>query len=507
MSIPKSCMFSLMFLSLSIANFGGDSTDGREFIIVFLQTIVIEKDPTLIVATTDNNCVVTVVIPKIFYFRTYEVAARTKLEIAIPKSIIPKTDGLDNLGILIKSTADISLWGMHDASSRSGDGFLALPTKILGREYFGVSYKPFSGAELGVVGIDDGTTVMITYDHPYTFGDRNIIANYPLKVKLDRFETMFINSHNDITGIHIESSAPVAAFSGNQCAFIPFSSGICNHIVTQLVPFERWGMTYVVTPFFGHIDYVVKVITGRYSSTVSVGGRQHVLEKMTSLTLNLTSSEVITAARPVLVVQFSFGMTLDNGNSYPTMLLVPAMQQFTNDAVIATFSDYHPSLHYLNLVATCYDLEKQYILIDEAQIEFVKKEVYVDGIAHCISQMLLNTSYSRITTIKPNVTFSAIIHERTKMFSTTRAAKLRLTNTTCSTTNKYGVTLAHNCDEKVVIFTYACPEPCPDKKEENYCGPCIDGLAVFIVMFLSSGLTICVEQFVRCCRAACQDEW
>ncbi|XP_071945320.1 uncharacterized protein [Antedon mediterranea] len=488
----------------------GEATTGKEFIAMFLQMNVIEKDPTFIVSTTELSTVVTITIPKLDYTQVYNVPQSSKLEVSVPKSIVPTSDGVDKLGIFINSSNPITLWGVHDASDRSVDGFLVLPTDVLGREYFGVSFEPHSGAELGVVAVEDSTSILINFNQRYFYKTQFIYPRIPLRITLNRFETLFITSYDDLTGIRVTASAPVAAFSGNQCTFIPVTSNHCDYTVTQLIPFSRWGMNYIVTSFLGHTDYIIKIVAGRMGTTVNIGEGKHryELNQLQSVTLNLHSSEVITASHPIMVAQFTYAQALVDGTSHAAMTVIPSVRQYTNSAVIATMVDDQLTQHFFSLVSACYNFQNQYILLNGMPIDFNTTNIYLSDAEYCTSKMVLNSNYNTITTSAPDALFYAVINERSEFFSTARVANFQLPQATCVTTNEYDVNVTHECDEEVVIFTYSCPEPCPvDDEEELICGTCFDGYAIFLVILLSSGLTICVDQFIKCCRAGGQEEW
>ncbi|MFH2007247.1 MAG: IgGFc-binding protein [bacterium] len=50
----------------------------------------------------------------------------------------------------------------------------------------------------------------------------------------------------DLTGTIIESTAPVAVFSGHVCDFVPFNYWACDHLEEQMIPLETWGKNFVV---------------------------------------------------------------------------------------------------------------------------------------------------------------------------------------------------------------------------------------------------------------------
>lgn len=50
----------------------------------------------------------------------------------------------------------------------------------------------------------------------------------------------------DLTGTRIESTKPVAVFSGHNCTFVPFDTWACDHLEEQMPPLEAWSSEYLV---------------------------------------------------------------------------------------------------------------------------------------------------------------------------------------------------------------------------------------------------------------------
>jgi len=50
----------------------------------------------------------------------------------------------------------------------------------------------------------------------------------------------------DLTGSRIESTAPLAVFSGHDCLRIPYDTDACHHVEELLLPIEAWGQEFVI---------------------------------------------------------------------------------------------------------------------------------------------------------------------------------------------------------------------------------------------------------------------
>jgi len=65
---------------------------------------------------------------------------------------------------------------------------------------------------------------------------------------MQAFETLQIQSANDLTATKIESDKPVHAYSGNIRTDIPATAGSRDHLVEELLPTTQWGSVSAFTP-------------------------------------------------------------------------------------------------------------------------------------------------------------------------------------------------------------------------------------------------------------------
>lgn len=77
-------------------------------------------------------------------------------------------------------------------------------------------------------------------------------------LSLDSFETYQIAHLSDLTGTLIESSFPIAAFSGNECTTMD-GIGYCDHLIAQLPPTNSVDDTYIVPPNSVSRDTIIRI--------------------------------------------------------------------------------------------------------------------------------------------------------------------------------------------------------------------------------------------------------
>jgi hypothetical protein len=88
----------------------------------------------------------------------------------------------------------------------------------------------------------------------------------------------------DLTSTVVESSAPVAVFSGHNCAFVPYDIWACDHLEEQMFPTATWGRDFVVTrtepqnmPVFSEEPNVIRVVSGADANAIDFEPAQPVV--------------------------------------------------------------------------------------------------------------------------------------------------------------------------------------------------------------------------------------
>jgi hypothetical protein len=66
-------------------------------------------------------------------------------------------------------------------------------------------------------------------------------------VTLNKLETFHLTHDYDLSGTIINSNYPVAVLSGSPCGNVG-NSGYCDHLVSFLLPIEKWGEEYILVP-------------------------------------------------------------------------------------------------------------------------------------------------------------------------------------------------------------------------------------------------------------------
>ncbi len=160
----------------------------------------------------------------------------------------------------------------------TNDASLLIPESALTQDYMYLGYAVFAGSAQGrledpfsatmtIVATEPDTQVTVRLPKPkgenrpygallYPTSDDRMSgpdAQGVLTATLQPFDVLNLGGTGkapveDLTGARIQSSKPVAAFSGHTCAYIPYTLGYCDHIESQLFPLETWGRRFVLSP-------------------------------------------------------------------------------------------------------------------------------------------------------------------------------------------------------------------------------------------------------------------
>jgi len=255
----------------------------------------------------------------------------------------------------------------------SSDSFFALPITVLDNipyVYYGISvprntiHTSTYYSSILIVGTENNTmmTLRVTQSVSISVGTTttNLIPGVEYSFVINRFQTIYVRSLEDLTGTKIITDRPVSVFSGHQCANVPRHVRYCSYLVEQIPPTIVWGKVFYTAPLANKTFYTIKVLAAYNTTTVSiycndVNELQSIDEgQFVDKVLSTREYCAINSNKKVLVVQFSHGADEDNNYGDPMMTLVPATNQYLNKF---DFSTIRVPLtlgyaHYVNIIVT-----------------------------------------------------------------------------------------------------------------------------------------------------------
>lgn len=316
---------------------------GKGFIVLFMKNIVnttktiyvtSEKDFKMNITTSsrldpilksqiDRNIVVT---------SSHHIILPTELDLNYFKKEVKS--------VLIETSEDVNVISFDNGHGTVGST-MNLPKDKLSTKYIVISAALNNGtsskSQLAVAAVENNTTISITFKM-----DKNVALKIEgntfyrgdmFSFSLDCFETYQISHSTDLTGTVIESSLPIAAFSGNDCTQLD-NIGYCDHLIAQLPPTNYVDNAYIVPPNFVGRDTIIRITAIEKSQIyykIGSVNKTVLLYKSNVFDTRISSDQAsfIESTRPVLVTGIGLTSKISNLGD-PTMTIVQGIKQYLN---------------------------------------------------------------------------------------------------------------------------------------------------------------------------------
>ena len=273
-----------------------------------------------------------------------------------------------NKGILVEADGNVNVYGISFATSATADAYLALPCNemvVYEYEYYGISYiSPGSDfpSVILMVACENETVVNFEYS----------------TITLNSMETYQVESGTDLTGTRITSSKPLSVFSGSDCANVPRDVDFCDQLVEQVPPTVTWGSKFFVASLEGRsTGERIRVLSARAANVAVncntvVSVREFQLQSGGSFRefeIPVNSFCSIESTSPVLVAQYAYGSQSESkrcGVGDPFVMIIPPIEQLTNNYLIETFARLEYS--YVTMYVASEFFQPEHILLDNSVV-------------------------------------------------------------------------------------------------------------------------------------------
>lgn len=302
-----------------------------------------------------------VTIPGLGFVQDFIIDGTLHVVIPLPRAaeLADAVDIIEKKGIHVTAEREVAVYGLNRVKFTS-DGYLGLPSDVVGTAYMIQSYKnnftgvpPLNGSQFALVGNHDNTRVRIvpkvaTAGHP---------AGVPYIIILNQGETYQLRSTDDLpsdlTSSLVVSDKPISVFGSHQVTTMPSSNyWFADHLVEQLIPVQKAGTFFPFISLRNKAGDTFRVMAIQDTTSVQVNG---------VVVATLNSGQVhqqiiagpgrIQTDKPVLVSQFANSADYDNvENSDPFMISLQHTGQFLN-AYEVWVPDSGFSPNFLNIVA------------------------------------------------------------------------------------------------------------------------------------------------------------
>jgi hypothetical protein len=293
----------------------------------------------------------------------------------------PETDQVwESFGIHVEAGAPIICYGMTRYMYTS-DGFLAIPTTSIGKEYVVSSWTDIGDNGTGAgqylssyssaVAAFDNTNIRFTCGGPsFSTTASGMKVGETKTYQLNKGDVLLIASrgqYSDLSGSAFEGNKPFSVISGNYCSYVPEQTPACDFMIEQDLPISSWGKEYHVTPIINKKKYSwVKIYAaednttiyrdGKALATLTKGGGGVLDEAYINLRASDDENEplplLFSADKPISVTQYNTGQLDDGVPSDPFQMVLTPTQQFQNDIIFATpgFQGDGFANNYINIV-------------------------------------------------------------------------------------------------------------------------------------------------------------
>lgn len=263
----------------------------------------------------------------------------------------------ERLAVHVVANAPVTVSALN-RRYQTTDTYLGFPTELLGTRYYAAGYGWLANdllSQIAVAATEDNTQVVITPS--VAIKTTTSTPLQPITIMLNKGETYQLFpkynhlSSSDLTGTLIESTKPIAVFSGHNCAYVPdHNVKACNILVEQLPPVDAWGTRHIVAPLAQRSSSVVRVIAGYDSTLVYRNGHLRAQLKAGEFYQDndLRSATEVTSTNPVMVMQYSKGFANGDSIGDPMMMTITPVEQYQNGYRVVTpiTGEWN---HYLNI--------------------------------------------------------------------------------------------------------------------------------------------------------------
>ena len=301
------------------------------------------------------------------------------LPITFPQEVVVSSINDRDHGIYLKTSSDnVNVAGFNH-HTQSADSFRVSPLtrlKVEQYSYFAISIdETQSGVfkhSILIVGNEDNTTMELTVTQPVEINvDGNATALVPdtqYTFLIDRLQTVFIASVDDLTGSNIVTDKPVSVFSGHEAAKGLGGSDL-DHVVEQVPPTALWDTVHYFASLANDHPDTIRILAAEDSTKVDLYCDNTLVTYFVNegrsvyTTIPSTFYCAIYSTKKVLVAQFGH-QNINEGYSGPLMIVIPGASYYSNRLEFATnpIADFDNDYFNLIVLKEYYQPERIWLL-------------------------------------------------------------------------------------------------------------------------------------------------
>lgn len=271
---------------------------GREFVTSFMHNLGSDgRDTRFLVEvaalpTSQGRTKVKVTAVGEVYEK--EIDPGTSVSFKLSDRVEMKGSKKSHQAVLIEASQDVTVMSLN-FKKYTADTSVVYPVKDWGTEY--IIFTPASThkdtfKEFSITNHKEPNSVEIFLQGSVRFEGKYQRRGSKMTIKLEPFETVQIQSQDNLSGTKVISGLPVAVSSGHTCVQ-KYTS--CNHVYEQLLPVNSWGNEFIIAPlhyhtFFSNLHDSVFVQASQPTKiAMNVNGRVQSYTMFAGQTLELNS--------------------------------------------------------------------------------------------------------------------------------------------------------------------------------------------------------------------------
>ncbi|XP_061187976.1 IgGFc-binding protein-like [Saccostrea echinata] len=434
-------MWVFLLLALPFVK-GALDSKGKQFIVTFMDNKILQNtdiNPEIFITTSSTKPVhVNVTSPGSSNPRINEhfvVSRGIVHRVVVDQDFRLNHTELSTKGILISADEEVVAYGVN-REVWSDDAYLALPTDVLGKEYYTISYSPsYYYCEFAVIGVHDHTKVHIKLaNHPNVsviFRNHTYQGNDWINVTLNRYSTLQITSVGDLTGTHIISNKAIGVISGNKKAVVGTAGPSRDHLTEMLLPVQAWGKNFATVPiperavgdifrFVASQDHTHITVTGVINGknftdhfNIAHAGGYRQRNYSSALYAHVVSNN------PIALYQIS--ATQDRGHNHvdaadPCLITIPPIEQYAADYTFAT--PQYSKGEYQNYFMFVIDSSQTAgLILDGKPLPQNQTYVHIPGTNLAAGFVNISVGTHTVTHNNPNTVIGGIVFGKAKLES------------------------------------------------------------------------------------------
>lgn len=308
---------------------------GRYFVTAFLENGMpkVAGHFKLFLIGYHDATSITVTIPKSKFREVVALHRKQVVTVQLPSHVQMVGTNIFPSTVVVKSSKLISVMSLNSKET-STETTIVYPLFFLGKKYFVITptgHPTGSFQEFAVVACQQATNVDIYLRGQVTFKGQVYPAGSKLHVSLKPFQTIQLQSTNDLSGTKVLSQKPVAVLAGHTCIW---SHNHCQHVMEQLLPVSQWGKTFAVVPLSFQSTHAVAFVVAHQATLLQIqaGPKQKMLwlqaGEVKKLAVKLAKPLYLTADAGIQVIFYSLGSVKAGVPYEPFLSQVPALRNY-----------------------------------------------------------------------------------------------------------------------------------------------------------------------------------